>query len=318
MAPKKEIKEEEDLEGFSQLSADDLTNILEKILTTEKGRQLFRSVSAESGSGVRDGDRFVQPPIHKSLRFSEEDARLSVENFVVALEEHLTLARVTLDSSYAVRVAGQHLEGDGMRQWHTQFGVRCGTFEEWQVALVNYVRPLCHEKVAHFQLERLTMGSGQSMLSFVNGFNTILRQALGARELPMDDRFAITKFIDRCPDFMYQDLMEVDGTGPEGLRAVQQKALQLATLQEKPAVVTSMKSGTSDGSVGTVASGMTGATGGDRPHAGRGYQKSYHSSSHEISENRGKCYVCGRRGHKAYQCRNRKGGEDLGGKKASS
>ena len=314
MAPKKEIKEEEDLGELSQLSAENLANILERVLATERGRQLLRSVGAESGSGVRDGDRFVQPPVHKSLRFSEEDARLSVENFVVALEEHLTLARVALDSSYAVKVAGQHLEGDGLRQWHTQFGVRCATFEEWQVALVNYVRPVCHEKVAHFQLERLSMNPGQSMLSFVNSFNTILRQALGSRELPMEDRFAITKFIDRCPDFMYQDLMEVDGTGPEGLRGVQQKALQLATLQEKPAVVTSVTSG----SVGTVGSVSSGGTGQGHPQANRGYQKTYHSSSQEISENRGKCYVCGRRGHKAYQCRQRKGGEELGGKKASS
>ena len=267
MAPRREreglaLSKEDVVEAWTNLSMEDRNSLLEVI----RGERDDGSPSEEPAY------RFSRLPRCEGLRFNlSKPDDPSVESFVSQLKRFFVASRIQGNSAFAVSVAGLHLEGEATVAWQDQIGGLCESLEDWCNKLVERARPVSQKTLAGLDLLKMVKLGTETMDTFVLRFNTRLGQ-LDVKDLPR------LRFVLGCPDWMRPELLAVAADGADGLRAVQNKALMLASLR-------------------VVATGPGGGSGDST-------KLDVQVKIPRVPGFKGKCFKCGDVGHKATECPN--------------
>lgn len=267
MAPRRDreglaLSKDEVAEAWGNLSLDDRNALLE-VVRGEGG-----------GSNPAEGSiwKYSRLPRCEGLRFNlERPNDPSVEAFVSQLKRFFTASLINGSTSFAVSIAGLHLEGEATVAWQDQVGGLCDSLEEWCQKLVARARPVSQTTLAGLEFLRMVKVGGETMDQFVLRFNTRLGQ-LDVQDVPR------LRFVLGCPEWMRPELLAVAATGADGLQQVQNKAIMLASLKM---VAASSSGAPGDSSRVDVQAGVSRAPG-----------------------FKGRCFKCQEVGHKGKDCPN--------------
>ena len=265
MAPRREreglaLSKEDLVEAWSHLSMEDRTSLL----------GVIRGEEDDEGPSEEPTWRYSRLPRCEGLRFNlSRPDDPSVEAFVSQLKRFFVASRIPGASSFAVCVAGLHLEGEATVAWQDQVGGLCESLEDWCIKLLERARPVSQKTLAGLKFLKMVKLDTETMEGFVLKFNTRLGQ-LDVQDVPR------LKFVLGCPDWMRPELLAVTASGADGLREVQNKAIMLASLK-------------------TVAAGPGSVSGGSP-------RLDVQAKMSKLPGFRGRCFKCGEMGHKSTEC----------------
>ena len=207
MAPRRDrealaLSKEDIAEAWGSLSLEDQNSLLEVVRGEASVRNPLEMVAT--------GPKFQRLPRCEGLRYNlatPEDP--SFESFVSQLKRFFLASQIDGNSSFAVSVAGLHLEGEATIAWQDQVGGDCKSLSEWCGKLVDKARPVSTKTLAGMDFLRMAKLGGESMADFVLRFNTKLGQ-VDLAEIP------VLRFVLGCPELMRPELLAIAESGQDG------------------------------------------------------------------------------------------------------